>query len=252
MTSRGPLFPVAPSPAGAPAPGRTDRRRRVVPLTAGLIIGLLIGAGVVAGAWWWADRDSGALPPPIPISLATLPSEILGAQRDDLAAQAGSGKNAKDNAQRQRSMITARIPAYDAAYGGSGIDASYGALAGSRMYRLMIVNGIQPSPVATPDASVASLGLLAPSDYVEAPGSATTRCVAQPHAPVVINGDTTVAAARDQDRRMRPPQRLGRVERPLQRVVLAVEALVLVRPHLQADPQGLLQPRETLGRRRER
>ena len=51
---------------------------------------------------------------------------------------------------------------------------------------------------------------------------------------------------------MRPGQRPRRVQRPLQLVVPAVEGAVVAAEHLQADLQGLLQPLEALGDRRER
>ena len=61
-----------------------------------------------------------------------------------------------------------------------------------------------------------------------------------------------LAAAADHDRRVRPGQRLRRVERALERVVLAAVGLLVAVPHLQADLQGLLQPLEALRDRRER
>ena len=159
------------------------------------MVGMIVGAAVVGGVWW-TKRDSGVLPAPIPISLGTLPTSVLGTQRDDLAARAIGSDTAKVNAQQQQNVLTARIPAYRDAYGGPGIEASYGVIAGKRAYQLLIVNGLQPAPVAGTDSTVAYLRVLSPTDYVQAPGSATTRCVAQPHAAVMIDDRTTVIAAR--------------------------------------------------------
>src|SRR6185437_8047940 len=60
-----------------------------------------------------------------------------------------------------------------------------------------------------------------------------------------------LAAAPDHDRRVRPGQRLRRVQRPPKRVVLALVGLLVAPPHLQADLQRLLKPLEALGDRGE-
>jgi transcriptional regulator len=59
-------------------------------------------------------------------------------------------------------------------------------------------------------------------------------------------------AAPDHDRGVRPGQRLRRVQRPPQLIVLALVGALVAAPHLQADLQGFLQPLEPLGDRRER
>src|SRR5438876_3357207 len=55
----------------------------------------------------------------------------------------------------------------------------------------------------------------------------------------------------DEDRRVRAAQRLGRVQRAGQVVVLALERAVVIAPHLLADAQRLLQPFVALGQRGE-
>src|SRR5579872_4520258 len=60
-----------------------------------------------------------------------------------------------------------------------------------------------------------------------------------------------LARAADQDRRVRAAERLRRVQRAGQVVVLAVERRLGARPHLLADEDGLFEPLETLGGGRE-
>jgi hypothetical protein len=57
--------------------------------------------------------------------------------------------------------------------------------------------------------------------------------------------------AADHQVRVRPGQALGRVEGPAELVVLPVERLFGIRPHLEADPDRLLELLEALRRRRE-
>jgi von Willebrand factor type A domain len=59
-------------------------------------------------------------------------------------------------------------------------------------------------------------------------------------------------AAADHDRRVRPGQRLRRVQRPPQLVVLPLVRLLVIGPHLQADLHRLLEPLEPLADRGKR
>jgi hypothetical protein len=161
-----------------------------------LLIGLVIGAGVVGGTWWANGRSSGAVPEPIPISLDTLPSTLLGQQRDDVAVGKLDVPGAKQNAANQAKLFTDRIAAYQSAYGGPGIQASYGAVPGKQIYLLLVVNGMQPVPLVTPDSAIDYLKALTPTDEIQAPGTTTTHCVASAPAGLPISNGMTVAQAR--------------------------------------------------------
>lgn len=184
-------------PAAPPPSARADRAHHGRgPLVAALVIGLVIGAGVVGGVWWTNRGSAGALPTPIPISLDTLPSTVLGQQRDDLAMGKIDSPQAKQNAASQAKLLTDRIAAYQNAYGGKGIQASYGSIQGKQIYQLLIVNGMQPAPLVTPDPVIDYLKALNPTDGIRTSGTTTTRCVVSPSAGLPISADMTVAQAR--------------------------------------------------------
>ena len=74
-------------------------------------------------------------------------------------------------------------------------------------------------------------------------------------AHVAVAGDKpqgfSLAAAGDQNRRVRVLQRVGRVERPEQLVVGSLVGRLVSAPHLQGDLDHFLQPLEPFGQRRE-
>jgi hypothetical protein len=72
---------------------------------------------------------------------------------------------------------------YRKAYGGLGVDASYGSVEGERLL-LWVQNGSAGGPVVTPDQQFTHLEAI--TGAIEAPGTATTRCVALGFPTVVV------------------------------------------------------------------
>src|SRR5205823_10685086 len=95
---------------------------------------------------------------------------------------------------------------------------------------------------------VAALALAVLAEHVELVGQ---RGAGEEVARLRVAGDhpqrLPLSATADEDRRMRPGQRLRGVQRALELVVPAVERAFVVAPHAQADLQRLLQALEPLG-----
>lgn len=158
------------------------------------LLGLVVGAGAMTAVWLTSSTDADALPDPIPISLETLPDSVLGLQRNDLAARGKSAEQADDMAR----AATSQIGEYTRAYGGPGIRAAYGALDGAGFTSLMVVNGMQPAPLASSDAQLLRVRQIAAPTGLAVDGSATVRCVVSPTRALVINSDADLAKVKQQ------------------------------------------------------
>lgn len=161
-----------------PGGGSLAPTRRPTLIVLAALIGLVVGAGVVGGVW--AIR--GGTPAPISITRDILPTEVVGHQRDDLALQSDDNTRAQAQGKRLSKLWVEQIDAYRKAYGGPGIQGTYGGVEGDQTITLTLVNGMQAPPRVTPDSVIAYRQYLGSVDGVEAPGSSTTQCVAQPGA----------------------------------------------------------------------
>lgn len=171
---------------------RLREPRRSWPVVAlATVVGILVG-GVIGIAW--ARGGSGGTAAPVEIGLDVLPPTVLGQQRDDLASEAMGGATATAG-KRMAQQWVSEIPEYETAYGGPGIQGSYGNL-DNTSYQLLIVNGIQPTPVAGTDVTADRLGVIGPGFFVAATGTTETRCAVNPASSIPIDDGTTAAAAR--------------------------------------------------------
>ncbi len=166
------------TPTGQPQPRRSGVGPAIGAGIGGLVLGLVLAGGVYA-----AGILPYRAPRPIPVSLEAMPVEFMGLKRDDLANP--------ERAARISAAQNARVEEFRKAFGGAGLDVTYGAVDGDHI-QLWLQNGALGGIVTTPDAQLTNLEAV--MGWIEAPATATTRCAVSNYPAVTLTKPVTAAA----------------------------------------------------------
>ncbi len=163
------------------APPPPSRRRPAwLVAGAGLVAGLLLGAG---GGWVAATVAGSREVTPPALTLDATPTSLLTYARTD---QQGA------DPATARALLEQAGLQYTKAYGAPTVVADYGSPLGAR---LLVTHAHEPGTVLMSDVEIARTKLV--NGPVEAPGSAATRCAFTPEKPAEL-GSATPAALRQQ------------------------------------------------------
>ena len=164
-----------PTSTGGAGRGPARIRSFVACGVAGLVVGA-VGAGAPATVYF-AD------PEPFPVTLDLFPENLVGLQREDLAAREAGAIDAIKVYEKE--MDDERY-GFRIAYGGDGATVDYG-----QRFSLTIVNGRQPLPLPSYDVSKPALFITLQNDSVS--------CVFQPQVGLydsaVLNAPADLTAS---------------------------------------------------------